>query len=222
MNFQDPIIKYITKDVYSPSEDTYLLLDYFKEIFINKTALENVKNILDMGTGTGIIAIFFALLIKEKQKFNIQIFASDILKVAIDCAKMNENENNLENSIKYIHSDLFNSFPNSLKNTFDIMIFNPPYLPSFDIKEKYSLSKKDTNWDGGPKGYELLKKFLQFAPIYLNNNPNSCIYYITSTRMDLDLLNKFIKKRGFKNKILRKKHIFFEDIILNKLKIPFI
>jgi HemK-related putative methylase len=221
MNYQDPIIKHIPSEIYTPSDDTYLLLDYVKENFYKKQSLENIKNILDMGTGTGIIAIFFALLVKENHKFNSKIYASDILKESIECAIMNERENNLNNSITFIQSDLFDSFPNSLKNTFDIIIFNPPYLPSFDINEKISKSKQDYSWNGGPKGYELLKKFLKDAPLYLRKNSNSCIYYISSTRMDLDLLSKFIQKRGFKNKILRKKHFFFEDIILNKLK-PYI
>jgi len=217
MNYRDPIIKYIPKDVYNPSDDTYLLLDYFNETFCNKNTLDYIEKILDMGTGTGIIAIFFALLVKENQNFNAQIYASDVLKEAIECAKMNERENNLNNKIEFIHSDLFNSFPNSLKNIFDIIIFNPPYLPSFDKNNHYLKSKQDFSWNGGPRGFELLKEFLQYTPIYLKNNRNSYIYYISSSRMDLDSLYKFIQKIGYKNEVLRKKHFFFEDIILNKL-----
>jgi len=217
MNYRDPIIKCIPKEVYIPSDDTYLLIDYFKESFCNENTLDHIEKILDMGTGTGIIAIFFALLVKENQNFNAQIYASDILKEAIECAKMNERENNLNNKIEFIQSDLFNSFPNSLKNIFNIIIFNPPYLPSFDKNNHYLKSKQDFSWNGGSTGFELLKEFLKYAPFYLKNNKNSCIYYISSSRMDLDSLYKFIQKIGFKNEILRKKHYFFEDIILNKL-----
>lgn len=45
------------------------------------------------------------------------------------------------------------------------------------------------------------------------------IYFISSSKSDLTQLNEYIKKLSFKNEILAKKHIFFEDIILNKLEI---
>lgn len=44
------------------------------------------------------------------------------------------------------------------------------------------------------------------------------IYFISSNKSDLTQLNEYIKKLSFKNEILAKKHIFFEDIILNKLQ----
>lgn len=45
------------------------------------------------------------------------------------------------------------------------------------------------------------------------------VYFISSSKSDLTQLNEHIKKLSFKNEILAKKHIFFEDIILNKLEI---
>jgi uncharacterized protein YqgQ len=58
-----------------------------------------------------------------------------------------------------------------------------------------------------------VKKFLK---------KKSYIYYISSSRTNLALLDNHIIQKGFKNKILEKKHIFFEDIILNRLKIDVI
>jgi HemK-related putative methylase len=219
-----PIINNLSEIVYHPSDDTFLFLDYFKEMYSSKNAqddLKRFKNILDMGTGTGIIAIFFALLSKETQNFNAHIYASDILKEALLCAKKNEKENGLKNSINYIHSDLFSSFPKTLKNIFDIIVFNPPYLPSFDQTAYNTQNKKDLSWDGGIKGYEVLKRFLKRAPSYLNTTYESSIYYISSSRMDLEAFYSFLQSKGYKNEIIKKKHIFFEDILLNKLTIPF-
>ena len=124
----DPIILNPFEDVYSPSDDSYLILDYIRtnisqEIF-DEIPIKQIKNILDLGTGTGIVAIFLELL----NLFPYQIYASDILQNAIECAQMNERRNNIDKKINFIHSDLFESFPDHLKNTFDIIIFNPPYV----------------------------------------------------------------------------------------------
>ncbi|MCP4764419.1 MAG: hypothetical protein GY870_21775, partial [archaeon] len=68
----------------------------------------------------------------------------------------------------------------------------------------------------GPKGFEVFSRFLIDVKDFMN--PEGCsIYYISSSRVNLDELNRIIEKNGFLNIILNKKHVFFEDIILNKL-----
>ena len=209
----DPIILNPFEDVYSPSEDSYLILDFIRsnisqEIF-DEIPIKEIRNILDLGTGTGIVAIFLELL----NLFPSQIHASDILQNAIKCAQMNEKRNNIENKIKYIHSDLFESFPNHLKNSFDIIIFNPPYLPSIERIEKKS---SDHSWDGGIDGLKVLSEFFSQVKIYLNRQKKCYVYYICSSKTNLDELYKLIKEKGFKNKVLMNRHIFFEDIFLNR------
>ena len=209
----DPIILNPFEDVYSPSDDSFLILDFIRsnisqEIF-DEIPINEIKNILDLGTGTGIVAIFLELL----NLFPSQIYASDILQNAIKCAQMNEIRNNIENKINYIHSDLFESFPNHLKNSFDIIIFNPPYLPSIERIEKKSI---DYAWDGGIDGLKVLSNFFSQVKLYLNLQKQSYIYYICSSKTNLDELYKLIKERGFKNKVLMNRHIFFEDIFLNR------
>lgn len=219
----DPIIKNNFKNVYDPSDDTYLIIDYFKEN-INNCNFDNlefktIKYILDMGTGTGIIAIFFLLLKNIYPEFNPKIYASDILKEAINCSKFNEKINQFEKEITFFKSDLFASFPNDLKHKFNIIVFNPPYLPSIklgDIKNKVSI---DYSWDGGINGIEITKKFINQVREFIDLNNKSYIYFISSSRADIKGLKKFVLDRGFKLRVLKKKHVFFEDILLNRLEI---
>ncbi|MCK4380730.1 MAG: methyltransferase [Candidatus Lokiarchaeota archaeon] len=219
----DPIIQCDFENVYSPSDDSYLIIDYFKRK-INQNSfdgikLSEIKKILDLGTGTGIIAIFFQLIKMENPNFNPEIYGSDILEDSIKCTKLNEEINKTNNQINLIHSDLFKSFPEKLKHSFDIIIFNPPYLPSSSlIKENLNKQNIDYSWDGGLKGYELLIDFLTSAKIFLNLKKDHAIYCITSSRTNLIELNKLITNLGYKNRIVEKKHIFFEDIILNRFK----
>lgn len=221
--FTDPIINCDSESVYAPSDDTYLMLDYFKSNINNSyfdgIKMGEIKNILDLGTGTGLIAIFFQLIKMQILNFNPKIYASDILKEAICCAKLNEKANKINNEIIFLHSNLFNTFPDNLKHSFNIIMFNPPYLPSFKlIKGNINKENIDYSWDGGVKGYEVIIRFLDQATEYLNYNLPSYIYFISSSRLDLEPLHQKIKNKGFKNLILEKTHIFFEDIILNRLE----
>lgn len=217
----DSLIKHTEKDVYTPSDDTYLLLNYFNNNISNQDIdglpLNEVKNILDMGTGTGIIAIFFQQLIENLSGFNPHIYASDISKKAIECAKRNEQRYKYVDSITYINSDLFNAFPSHLTHKFDIITFNPPYLPSFEFRRTHKTRKEDLAWDGGEKGYELFLRFIDTVRDYLAPHKRSCVYYIISSRANLKEFYEILEEKNFKNKILDKVHIFFEDIILSRL-----
>jgi methylase of polypeptide subunit release factors len=98
-----------------------------------------------------------------------------------------------------------------------MIIFNPPYLPSSElVKQNEDKLKIDHSWDGGTKGYDVFSRFLKDVKDFMD--PNSCVvYYISSSQINLEDLSKIIDKNGFASQILNKKHVFFEDIILNKL-----
>jgi release factor glutamine methyltransferase len=172
-----------------------------------------------MGTGTGLIAIYCQYLKLKNKNFNPKIYASDILEEAISCAKKNETLNNFLNEIVFLQSDLFKNFPESLKSSFNIIIFNPPYLPSStSTNENNQKEMIDYSWDGGPNGYEILIEFIKEARSFLNLKKAHFLYFISSSRTNLDILYEYINELGYENEIVDKKHIFFEDIILNRVK----
>jgi len=178
--------------------------------------IRSIQNILDMGTGTGFIALSLQIIKNVLPAFNPKIYASDILVEAIHLSKINAKHNNVLNQIEFIHSDLFNAFPESLWHTFDIIIFNPPYLPS--IKNQQIHKPIDRSWDGGEQGFELFLEFLKQAPKYLNSN-NPRIYYVCSSRANLKHFYSLIEKTSFHNKILEQRHVFMENLFLNRLEL---
>src|SRR3989338_3015097 len=143
--------------VYEPSEDRFL---------IEKEVMKHaVGKVLDMGTGSGILAISAA-----KRKNVRKVYAVDIDMQAIKDARMRYHGK----KIIWKQSDLFSSFPKAFMHSFDTIIFNPPYLPS-EKKEKY------LDLEGGKEGNEAIERFLEKARDYLKLNGKILILVSTLT-----------------------------------------
>ena len=113
VNFYGNIIK-VDKRVLIPRFETELLVEktinYIKKMFNAKV------NILEIGTGSGCIAITL------KKEINSEITAIDISKEALEVALDNAKENNVD--INFIESNLFSN----IENKYDVIISNPPYI----------------------------------------------------------------------------------------------
>lgn len=133
--------------VYEASEDSFLLQRWVERLCPG-------KSVLDMGTGTGIIAITAA------RSGARRVVALDIDKFAIEQAKIAAKLKNV--NVDFRVSDLFSSILEG--ETFDIIVFNPPYLP------KDERLQGDVDLTGGEVGNELSVRFLKEAKTYLTKS----------------------------------------------------
>jgi release factor glutamine methyltransferase len=133
-------------EVYEPQEDSFLLKKYVRNYAKGL--------VLDVGTGSGIQAIAAA---QHAQK----VVAVDINDNALVFAQSQASAEKVRN-VEFRKSDLFSK----VKEKFDLIIFNPPYLP-FDEKEPDDIRLATT---GGKEGCELLIKFLEQAIEHLNTD----------------------------------------------------
>ncbi|MBN2053234.1 DUF2431 domain-containing protein [Candidatus Woesearchaeota archaeon] len=175
--------------VYEAQEDSYLLLKYVKELSYGK--------VIDIGTGSGILAE------GVMHNPNVEsIYAVDIDKEAVEGLKKK-----CFGMIKCKHSDLFSN----VEEKFDVIIFNPPYLPDDEKDEDIAL-------DGGKKGYELIERFLKEAKKHLN--ASGFILMVFSNRTGKEEVDKSIKREGYEFELLEKKSLaFFEELYVYKIKI---
>jgi release factor glutamine methyltransferase len=146
--------------------------------------------VLDMGTGSGIQA----MAANEK---GCEVLAVDINNEAVSLVN--------SKGIDTVQSDLFDN----VSGKFDWIIFNPPYLPENSLEPEDS--KLITT--GGPKGDEVLTEFLADAKRYLK--PNGTILLVMSS-LTGDPKEIFF---DYKFEDLEKVHVFFEDLIVFRLKI---
>lgn len=110
----------VSSDVLIPRPDTELLI----ELSLSLLANQPQANIIDLGTGSGIIAITLAA-----ERPDIKVIASDYSLPALTIAKQNAKTHQTK-SIQFIHSNWFADIPSS---TFDLIISNPPYIDRDDI-----------------------------------------------------------------------------------------
>ena len=181
-------------ETYPPKEDSFLLFSKTSEAY---------GEVLDMGTGSGIISL--GLLRNNNVK---KVVCSDICKDSLIISKINVYINffNKINKITFIKSDLFEN----IKGKFDFIFFNPPYLPKEEGLGKIS------KWIvGGKKGYELALKFLFQAKEYLKDNGK--IFLILSSLSSPKIFENKIKKY-YSYQILKRLKFFFEEIYLYEIR----
>lgn len=150
---------YVDENVLIPQPDTEILVE--KAIEIAVTTQKN--KILDMCTGSGCIAISLA-----KKINNAQIIAVDISNNALNVANKNAINNNVENKIKFINSDMFNN----IEEKFDIIVSNPPYIETETINKLEIEVQNEPHLalDGGIDGLKFYKTIANNAFKYLNEN----------------------------------------------------
>ena len=152
----------VTRDVLSPRMETeeliYKVLEYIKKS--NKDSFK----ILDLCTGSGIIAITLKKEIVEKYT---EIVASDISEKALSIAIENANNNNA--NITFIKSDLFDN----ISGKFDLIISNPPYI---SYKDKITIKDNVLNYDphlalfAEEDGIYFYRKIIENAVHYLSKD----------------------------------------------------
>lgn len=176
-------------EIYKPSEDSYLLSEILKEkIPLLLKQNPNLK-FLEIGAGSGIhLETAHNLGIKKQNIFSVDISPNAV------------NHCNLL-GFNCIQSDLFEN----IKGKYNIIVFNPPYLPE-DAREPCD-SKTATT--GGKKGCEIINEFLKQAKDYLVNNGK--IFLLVSS------LTKKINWKNWKRKKLGEKKLFFERLVVWKL-----
>lgn len=173
--------------VYEPQEDSYMLREQVKKLAYGR--------VLDMGTGSGILAIAAA----EKPDVR-EVIAADIDEQAVKELRQKKIK-----KIKIVQSDLFMN----IGGNFDTIVFNPPYLP--DEERDY-----DVALAGGKKGHELIEKFLHQAKNYLNQE--GFILIVFSNRTGKPEVDMLIQEEGYCAEMLDTKSLaFFEELYVYKL-----
>lgn len=193
------LVLYINNNVLCPRPETELLVEE-----VLKTSNEKSK-ILDLCTGSGAIALAI------KRHTNAQVFASDISKKALYVAKKNARNLNLQ--LKFIHSNMFDG----IKQKFDIIVSNPPYIKTEDCK---MLDVEVKNYDpiisldGGANGLKFYEIIAKDTPKHLTKTGKIVLEVGMGQAQDV---KKLLEKNGFVCYIKRD-YNNIERVVVGELK----
>jgi release factor glutamine methyltransferase len=177
--------------IYQPSEDSYLLSEILKQELPKLLEKNEDLRFFEIGAGSG-IHLETALNAGVKRE---NIFSSDINKEAVDhCSLLGFN---------CIPSDLFEN----IGGKFDVIIFNPPYLP--EDKDEPEDSKLATT--GGVKGSEITNEFIVKSREHLKDDGR--IYLVVSS------LTKDLYFSTYKKKEIGCEKLFFEKLCILELTV---
>jgi len=179
-------------DVYEPAEDTFLLADNLD--------VHRGERVLELGTGCGLLAILAA-------KTGAKVVATDINPSALECARANAVAHGVAGHIDFRLGDLFEPVSGEC---FDLIIFNPPYLPVAPREELGGLL--DRAWEAGPDGRAVIDRFLSELAWHLTTNGSAL--FVQSSLADVEKTIRAPKASGFQVEVMAREKLWSEELFL--------
>lgn len=148
----------VTPDVLIPRQETEILVETVVEW------LAEVENplVADIGLGSGAIAVAIAKMVPSSI-----VFGTDISASALETAIRNASRNGVRSQVRFVDGDLLQPLHGV---TFDLIVSNPPYIPSSDIEElqpEVAEFEPRGALDGGPDGLAVYRRLALDAPSFL-------------------------------------------------------
>lgn len=152
---------FVKEGVLIPRPDTETLVEEIIELCKNKS--EQI-NILDIGTGSGAITVSLAKYIE-----NSKVMSFDISDIPLEVGKVNAINNEVDNKIEFVKSDVFSAIKDTEKQ-FDVIVSNPPYIPKKDIETLHTQVKDYEPYnalEGGEDGLDFYRQITKESIDYL-------------------------------------------------------
>lgn len=155
----------VTSEVLVPRPETEILVEVTLEL-AKKMAPRHTIRILDLGTGSGAIAVALA-----KELGAAEVWATDLSARALEVAQTNAARHEVNGKIRFLQGDTFEPVRNR-EQFFDLVVSNPPYVRRADLPR---LTPEVRDWeprsalDGGVDGLDLYRRISMEAHFYLGD-----------------------------------------------------
>jgi release factor glutamine methyltransferase len=154
---------FVDERVLIPRDDTEVLV---REVIEYLKSSSKAKTVLDLCTGSGIIAVSLA-----KRRSGLKITASDVSRDAVGVANTNAQKLGAGNHIKFVTGDLFAGIKTGIGGQkFDVIVSNPPYIRRDVLKTLQREIREHEPMlalDGGEDGLDFYRRIIADAPAYM-------------------------------------------------------
>ena len=158
---------FVSDNVFTPRPETELLVNVTMYALSCMGLADKTSRVLDVGTGSGNIAISLTKLNK-----GCKLICLDVKAEALEIAKSNASLNGALDRIKFVKSDLFKNLPKKLLGSCDVIVSNPPYVARWEIptlSEDVIRGEPRAALDGGEDGLTFYRKISSSAADYIKS-----------------------------------------------------
>lgn len=204
------------ENVYEPAEDTFLLLDTLeKDLDELKGA---VQICVECGSGSGTVITALSKTFSKNGPNYCTMIATDInpqaCRTTKKCALFHKQDN-----IEVVRTNLADALVDRLENKVDLLIFNPPYVPT-ELSEIQEGNKQPLyhSWAGGSDGRRLIDTFLKSNVTRLLSKPRGVAYLVALEANKIDEICNYLTPYDINGFVVAKRKAGCELLSIIKYK----
>ena len=186
-------------DVYEPCDDSFLLVDALTSD-LPSLLRSPPSTVLELGCGSGYVSCSLALALRARG-VNPLVVGVDINPAATEIARQTFHQHGLSSSAEFITADLLSCFAGRLSGCVDVMLFNPPYVPTPDDEvNKPGITRA---WAGGCRGRVVIDRALWQVRRLLS--PDGVFYLLLLQENDPEQVRSEMMEFGYEcSEVLRR------------------
>ena len=201
---------YVDQNVLIPKPDTELLVEQallaVDKAFATAPEKKADYKIADVCTGSGCIAISVLKTLFQKYRASIKVAASDISKAALAVAEKNADtllSKEERQNISFYQGDLFQAFSSSENQKFDMILSNPPYVPTNLTEELLSDGRSEPRLalDGESDGLGIIRRLVEEAKNHLKGGG---VFFLEAGEYNVEEAGKCLLNAGFTDIFIHK------------------
>ncbi|TFK41291.1 S-adenosyl-L-methionine-dependent methyltransferase [Crucibulum laeve] len=194
--------------VYEPAEDTFLFLDALEA---DAETLKDLKPsiCLEIGSGSGCLSAFLGNILGP----SVLYLCTDINPHACKCTEMTGTQNKV--FLEAINVSLAFPLHDRLKHNVDIILFNPPYVPTLSNEAvgAQSLGTIGGAWAGGMDGMEVTNTFLQYVEQLLSARGR--FYLVALKQNNIPIIRQsMLNSHGLRSEIVLQRRAGIEHLFI--------